>query len=1807
MTNDELYSSEEFLSLSPEEQEQVRVYYNPPEPQEPFDASNWDHMEKSSDYQNLSMGDKLQVRDWWVNEYGTDEDKNQGYFDSAVSLGSDAIDTLQRGIWDSIAGIGEFGETFFGIGEDLREYAVEQADANFQEMTPEARATLQGELLSEGDEELWGEDANDPRVWLANGLQVLSSMVGPIPMGGIATKGMKAAVGLSKTARALVATGRAENIAEANAMVAKSKWAKDWLATTLGYGSAEGVVASGMAGVQVRDEIEALSDEQVIASPFGQEMIAQGVEDVAEIKEQMKDEASKDVQSKTFLPTMALGAGAGRFYDKALPSANRIWTRILQGGATEGLEEAPQSAVEQYAQNVVAKQFFDPERDEMSGVGGQAILGGIFGAGAGGAIGAVAGRSPASKVDETDTTAADVLDTDNVNDAIAAANEAVGQAGDIVDGEVEAGIDTEGEFALDLSKFGMPEDYKVAMPEPGDATSPFPKLRKGEPSLEVRQIFEEIDAYTEADRQDAWRMAELQSDIEQLGRDLRMTRDYEAVAEAKQKGDIKPKNPVMAEAFQAAKESKVTQGQGVLRSDASETISQPLELPSGALTRPNGNVILRGDAKKNLEWAKKNGIKAHRILGGVQIPRSQMAKVISSRPKTIGTVLRAREEAANLFGRDTVKELEELGILNFYASRDEIPEVYKPVTSNKTQGFYDPDTRKAHMIADQMRESNFGGVLLHELGEHAGLSAMMEKGYDKLQKSFDQLLRDGDARATQAHEQAVKAAPEELYEKERMAYFIEQANERDARDPRSTVREMLDKVKAWFVSTRAGQILSGRNIDLTDGMMLELAKRAVRFEVDLAKIARDNQKKTDKKKEAKAVTKESSVDTKELKAKKVEQKQETKNVEKSEKAELSDKPQILESLPSIRKQAKTDIQLRNDAIRMQDKTVWVKAKELGRRWMSPGGNLPRPWFDAKIERDAQFGAEEHKVNYLVRELERAAKTAYGKSVVNLTKEQHEQMMDYLTLGEKHSLPEGVRTALAGFRNEIDRLSLQYLESLLDDSRMLMEQADRADDVDTKKKLNDKARMFRTIAANIGKYMHRSYQAFDDPKWASNVPDDVVDNARNFLRKATQGSKTEQELDYMIQLLLNEGKAADNIEGFLKETKLTSSDLSSIFGEDFSQEPKLGQLNLDVLKKRTNIPKPIRQLLGEYSDPRINFVKSATKMHQLIYNTKLLKYMLETGKGQWLFDKADAKLGAVVPVAGEQTETYSPLNGLYTFPETMQALKDAMGKETMSEAYKTILRYNSYIKMNKTVLSPTTQFRNWLANIFLAIKNAHFAPGAFSDSLKMFTGYIGNSKKWNDYVIGLKEKGVLGDQANAQEMYKLMEDASVRMRERKIKGGIRGHIAGFVDLAGRMYQYGDDFWKAYGFFAEKQALMKYMPEAQADKEAVKRIRDLYPTYSMTGRMIQKLRRFPIVGSFVSFPAEIIRTSMNTVSYIGKDWKEGRRALAAKRMVGASVAAASAYAMQEFAKGLLDIDEDEEEGYRQMMPWWSENSNVVFLGKDKKGNMKYLDLSFIDPLAYLKKPINAVMRDIPVEEKMWGAFSEAFDPFFGMDIGAGALMEVWTNTTSWGGKVRNPEESWDKQTGDVGYHLWKAIQPGFMANATRVYKAANKEMTSYGKQHTLEDEAAAFLGFRSSTVDPRFSLSIAANKLRYEWLSDAEKTLRDVLRDPNKVSDKELQSAVDDSVKAREAAMRRLSKILAAARKAGLSTMQATATLKGSGISKRDIRTLLAGEIPAWKPSNRKFKSALDKLKQTVPDRYEMLTERRLRALALIREK
>ncbi|WP_339731362.1 LPD5 domain-containing protein [uncultured Pseudomonas sp.] len=834
----------------------------------------------------------------------------------------------------------------------------------------------------------------------------------------------------------------------------------------------------------------------------------------------------------------------------------------------------------------------------------------------------------------------------------------------------------------------------------------------------------------------------------------------------------------------------------------------------------------------------------------------------------------------------------------------------------------------------------------------------------------------------------------------------------------------------------------------------------------------------------------------------------------------------------------------NRRLREGEQTLWQKAKKQFARQFAPGGLLPDAVFAEKITRDSEFQAVEFDVRHLSGGLNKAVKADYGVDLDNLTAEQMKPLAEALAGRVDPAIPEATRVAIVAMRQYIDSLSGEYLSILQKQVEANMEGADQA--------LIDK------ITGNLGAYVNRSYQAFDDPKWFKTVPTEVVNTARAYLasgymEQGETAAEARRLADVTVNEMLKNGTAYDSMGAFIAEGKLGAKDLT-------------------VLIKRKEIAPEIRALLGEYMDPRLNFAKSATKMGRLVWNQRFLDRVLSFGMGTILFEGKNRPADATTQIAGEKSETYAPLNGLWTFPEVAQAFQDALGKEQMSDLYRTVVRLNGMVKYGKTILSPTTAMRNWQSAMFFSLANGHFDLTQMKNSWAAMREQVTQNATGEDlvYLRKLKRLGVVYDTPYAGEMMALLQDARMdELLSSKSGTGLKW-LRKANQFAQGFYSFGDDFWKIIGFENEKAGLLKAgIPLAEAEAMAAKRIRDTYPTYSMIGKAIQWLRRFPLVGTFVSFPSEIIRTSVNMLQLTAADLKSdnpGLRAIGRKRAAGIAMVSGGFYALAALTAAAAGVGDDEEEALRDLAAPWSKNSTFLYTGRDADGKLRYFDLSFLDPYGYWKRPLTAMMRDQPWEKAAASGLSDMLSPFFGADITAGAIFEVLANKKPTGGPVFNPDAGSVDQLQDISNHMRKALQPGFMSNGERLLKAFNDERRDgSGQPYDMRDELVSLLGWRASTLDTQTGLYYRSFDFT-DALSNARKTLTRTLRSSNPVTDGEIGESKQAANAQYQQAFTEMGRLVSAAQAAGMTRAEVVQTLKTSGIAQANIMALVNGRVP-----------------------------------------
>jgi hypothetical protein len=742
-----------------------------------------------------------------------------------------------------------------------------------------------------------------------------------------------------------------------------------------------------------------------------------------------------------------------------------------------------------------------------------------------------------------------------------------------------------------------------------------------------------------------------------------------------------------------------------------------------------------------------------------------------------------------------------------------------------------------------------------------------------------------------------------------------------------------------------------------------------------------------------------------------------------------------------------------------------------RRWFTKEGGLPDSFFQAKIEGIGRNSALiDVEARYQAARFRNAVEEAYKMPYRKLTPEQKAKM-NLALQGQDVAIPDAARVAIAAMRDSLDKMSndlvivqRDMVEVALSNNtpaqraafmKWIVAGADPENAAGVSPEVVRQTLLAKKIQANKGTYVNRSYQAFDDADWMEKVLENgpVISRAVKYLE--SEGDTSPMAT---IKVILTEAK-----------TKATPLDFIATEGK-----------RLGIFKQRKDIHPAIRDLLGEYKEPLLNYERSLSKMANIISNHHALMKMRTDGLEAGILSKKPTAEKHVEIPGGERL---SPLSNLYANPELAQAIDDYTHKEVLGGFMRLVGWYNSMVKTGKTVYSPKTQARNLISNVALAVANAHINPEHLEKAIRMAVlDTYKPAEMQHDFIFNLAERGVIKNSAINRELLEQINDA-LGGKEPSGIGRLLGVIA---QISQATYGLSDDIWKINSYLHEiDRAKAKGLAGEAAEKEAAARTVNMYPTYTMIPRAMDKLRRLPVGPSFVAWPWEILRTTKNQAGYIAKDWKEGHKKDAAERLVGNLAATAFFFTLAKMSLSAMGLDDDDDEALKAGQPPFRKHSQIYYYA-DENGNLRGTDLSAYDPRANITKVLKAAAsgNGAPYE-----AIKELLNPFIGVQIGTNAIAEAYTGTDSMGNRIWNDGIDSDSEIAQKAIlHIVKGSEPGVVSLLEDAYKsqaddinptleklgwdwAMAEDTTRSGRKFTGRDAGLQLLGFSSFAADPK----------------------------------------------------------------------------------------------------------------------------------------
>ena len=497
---------------------------------------------------------------------------------------------------------------------------------------------------------------------------------------------------------------------------------------------------------------------------------------------------------------------------------------------------------------------------------------------------------------------------------------------------------------------------------------------------------------------------------------------------------------------------------------------------------------------------------------------------------------------------------------------------------------------------------------------------------------------------------------------------------------------------------------------------------------------------------------------------------------------------------------------------------------------------------------------------------------------------------------------------------------------------------------------------------------------------------------------------------------------------------------------------------------------------------------------------------------------------------------NPMNGMYAEKSVAEAIEQSAmvqrDKEWYTQMYDSFILYpKATSQIAKTILSPITHVRNFVSAGAFAGANG-LLPGvtvspdqmgkAMKDAYRALQTNLPGSRIANDEYRELLRLGVVNSNVRLGDLQRLLKDVQFGSTLNAQTGlrGLTKQLSKAKKWTEDMYTAEDDFWKITSYALERQRLndayakvgIKVDPKA-LNEEAASIVRNNIPNYDMVNEFVKGLRRLPF-GNFVSFPAEIMRTTTNI---LGRGLKEinyqhtlddGRvvnplRGIGMKRLfgLGATVVAVP-YGVTKGAQALYDVSDVEMDALRRFVPEWSRNSTLVPIKDRETGELKYIDFSHTNAYDTMIRPINTMINSVGkgidegeimknVAVGMFDATKETFSPFMSESIWFEAASDIILRggRTREGRRLYTDQTPWGEKVSIVAGHIAKTQVPGSVEAFKRLDLAVEGvdivqkgKYDKYGRTYELGDELLGFAGARAVKVDPLRSMKFKIAEYR-----------------------------------------------------------------------------------------------------------------------------
>jgi len=694
-------------------------------------------------------------------------------------------------------------------------------------------------------------------------------------------------------------------------------------------------------------------------------------------------------------------------------------------------------------------------------------------------------------------------------------------------------------------------------------------------------------------------------------------------------------------------------------------------------------------------------------------------------------------------------------------------------------------------------------------------------------------------------------------------------------------------------------------------------------------------------------------------------------------------------------------------------------------------------------------------------------------------------------------------------------------------------------------LPDGAGLKDYLNTNLREYMRASFASFTNPLYKPDKK--LVDRAVDFM--VDRINKNEN----MIETALRASNLPpeEAIKSFAKKQVESILQRGKADGQDPLETLQFiarDNLKMDDLVVQTGeeLPDVIKKLLGEEKSLRTSVMTTASDLASQTANVQMYDKLTGLGLREgWLFSSAEEaiaagiadpkKVGPRLPGLGKLDSSISEAYGNKEIIDSIVGSSGILDDVVKNSLYQNLLAYKAMVQTGKTVFSPATQTRNFGSASFFPLQSGHIGGAAsVTDAFKIIlddvfgAGKTLNEQELIDRIARKVELGVLDENVVVSELKDILKDVKSGNMRTLAKFSNKVDNTKLADVATRLYAGGDNVWKWYGhefvmsqlkngFKNVDELALEYKKVFGADikpknlqegleQYAASLIRDTYPTYSKVPKAIQAIRKLFFIGNFVSFPAEILRTTFATtgiaLKHIASDnaalRELGYRTLMGQFITYGGIGAGTAYLGQAMTNVTTQELEDIK---RYFVPEFMRFSDLVPLTNVEDGVVKVFDNSRYFPYDLITATVgNAINRAFTQREQLdpeqieTDMFRDIYNysgpladlaggTFLGVSIGyEPALDFLRGGKTKTGRSIYSKTDTTLEKFDKMFAHTFDTINPGFIRTLENLYGGAAGALTGTGQPIKFTDQMFKVLGGSSVTIDVPGSLRYQVGKLK-----------------------------------------------------------------------------------------------------------------------------